>query len=239
MQARGTTRDWRPPVIFFEIVTIPRDDDGLDARVGLASNDAMTSDAIASLMGEIEKAVNEPTMADRLRQSLPELQQRFAVAREREELAHWHEEYARVDALSDQGAERFAKVEMLIAEICDIYLETEAITAECSKFNRHAPPGMHVVETELKARGLTAFSRINPPLAKQTQLPDYDHSELNVWPQRKTAYVPAFTPAPADARYSADWGKLADERRRVDEERIERQLDDAEAAKREFYRPRD
>ena len=204
----------------------------------MASNDA-SSDAIGTLMGEIEKAVSEPTMTDRLRQSLPELQQRFAAARKREEMVHWQQEYERLDALSDQGAEDFAEVQKHIAAICDIFLKTEAITEACSQFNINSPPGMHVVEPELKARGLTAFSRINPPLAKQTQLPDYDHSELNVWPQRKTAYVPAFTPAPADARYSADWGKLADERRRVDEERIERQLDDAEAAKREFYRPRD
>ena len=67
----------------------------------------MTSDAIATLMGEIEKAVSEPTMTDRLRQSLPELQQRFAAAREREEIAHWRQEYQRLDALSDKGAETF------------------------------------------------------------------------------------------------------------------------------------
>jgi len=202
----------------------------------MASNDA-SSDAIGTLMGEIEKAVSEPTMTDRLRLSLPELQQRFAAAREREELAHWQQEYQRLDALSDKGAERFSKVEMLIAEICDIYLETEAITAECSKFNRHAPPGMHVVGPEQKVRGPS--SRANPSMLKQTQLPDWSRSELNVWPQRKTAYVPAFTPAPADARYSADWGKLVDERRRENDERLERALDEADRQREEFYRPRD
>ena len=70
----------------------------------MASNDA-SSDAIGTLMGEIEKAVSEPTMTDRLRLSLPELQQQFAAARKREEMVHWQQEYERLDALSDQGAE--------------------------------------------------------------------------------------------------------------------------------------
>jgi hypothetical protein len=204
----------------------------------MASNDA-SSDAIGTLMGEIEKAVSEPTMTDRLRLSLPKLQQQFAAARKREEMVHWQQEYERLDALSDQGAEDFAEVQKHIAAICDIFLKTEAITEACSKFNRHAPPGMHVVGPELKARGLTAFSRVNPPLAKQTQLPQYDHSELLVWPQRKPTYVPAFNPAPMDINKTSEWGHAADARRRVNEERIERQLDEAEAAKREFYRPRD
>jgi hypothetical protein len=50
-----------------------------------ASNDA-SSDAIGTLMGEIEKAVSEPTMTDRLRLSLPEPQHQFAAARKREEM---------------------------------------------------------------------------------------------------------------------------------------------------------
>ena len=96
---------------------------------------------------------------------------------------------------------------------------------------------MHVVGPEQKVRGPS--SRANPSMLKQTQLPDWSRSELNVWPQRKTAYVPAFTPAPADARYSADWGKLADERRRENDERLERALDEADRQREEFYRPRD
>jgi hypothetical protein len=41
-----------------------------------------------------------------------------------------------------------------------------------------------------------------------------------------------------DINKTSEWGHAADARRRENEERIERQLDEAEAAKREFYRPR-
>ena len=40
-------------------------------------------------------------------------------------------------------------------------------------------------------------------------------------------------------RIFGDWGKLADERRRENDERLERALDEADRQREEFYRPRD
>jgi hypothetical protein len=132
----------------------------------------------------------------RLRLTLPELQQKFAAAREQEDMAQWEQESLRVQTIRDNAAERFAKVPKLIDELIELFRENEAVEKECSRINGSAPAGEHrrLVAPELKARGLEAFSRTNPPMAKVTSLPNWEQSEVMLWPAR-TSYFP-FAPAP-------------------------------------------
>jgi hypothetical protein len=232
----------------------------------LAANDA-TSDTLAVLIAEVENAVSDSTVRierdraldisvspnveaahralteaelsrARLRLSLPDLQHKLDTVRAQEQAAQCEQEFLRVDALSDKGAEQFAEIPKLFAEIRDIFLETEAITAECSKFNIASPPGMHVVPPELKARGLTNFTQANPSVLGVTKLPDISHSELYVWPIHQP-FTPAFAPPPAiDLNTTSMWGVEASARRRAADAKVDQELAEAEAAKVEFYRGR-
>lgn len=174
----------------------------------------------------------------RLRLTLPELQQKFAAAREQEDMARWEQEFLRVQTIRDKAAERFAKVPKLIDELIELFRENEAVEKECSRINGSAPAGEHrrLVAPELKARGLDAFSRTNPPMAKGTTLPNYEQSEVMLWPPKRTFFP--FAPAPQDIRHTADWHRTSTEQCRLNDERIDRELADLEAAKKEFYRGR-
>jgi hypothetical protein len=171
----------------------------------------------------------------RLRLALPELQQKLEVARERVEAAQWEQEFLRVQTIRDEAAERFAKVPKLIDELIELFRENEAVEKECSRINGSAPAGEHrrLVAAELKARGLDAFSRTNPPMAKGTTLPNYEQSEVMLWPPKSSFFPFA---APQDIRHTADWHRASTEQRRLNDERIDRELADLEIAKREFYR---
>jgi hypothetical protein len=172
----------------------------------------------------------------RLRLALPELQQKLEVAREREEAAQWQHEFLRVEIIRDKAAEKWARVPQLISELIELFRLAETIDKECSRVNGSAPAGEHrrLIGPELKARGLAAFSRANPPIAKGTTLPDWVQSEVMLWPL-KSSFFP-FAPAPQDIRYTSEWHRASTEQRRLNDERIDRELADLEAAKKEFYR---
>ena len=238
----------------------------LEQRITAALTSAdITSGELAVLINETETAVSDATkkvelqraldisvspdsaaahrmitedefLRARLRLTLPELQQKFAAAREQEDMAQWEQEFLRVQTIRDKAAERFAKVPKLIDELIELFRENEAVEKECSRINGSAPAGEHrrLVAPELKARGLDAFSRTNPPMAKGTTLPNYEQSEVMLWPPKRTFFP--FAPAPQDIRHTADWHRTSTEQRRLNDERIDRELADLEAAKKEFYR---
>jgi hypothetical protein len=93
----------------------------------------------------------------------------------------------------------------------------------------------HLIGPELKARNLTAFSQTNPPMSKGTTLPDFNHSEVMLWPIRQSFYQ-AYAPAPMDIIHTSEWGVAVAQQRRLNDERIDRELEIAEQQKREFYR---
>ena len=137
----------------------------------------------------------------RLRSVLPQLQQKYAVARERESVAQWQIEYNHVEALRDKMAEKWARVPKLIDELIEIFRENEALNKQMSNVNGAAPPGKRrLLDAELLWRGLDAFSRSQPPISKGTTLPICEQSELSAWPPKPT-FSPAFMPAPQDIRH--------------------------------------
>ena len=175
----------------------------------------------------------------RLKLVLPDLQHKLEAVCEQERTAQWEQEFLRVEIIRDKAAEKWARVPEIIDELIQLFREDEAIKAECSRVNGSAPNGemRRLVGPELKARGLDSFSRGDPSMAKVTQLPDFNHSELMLWPPRPS-FIPRFGPAPSDIHYTDQWGLAADRQRRLANEKIDRELAEAEAAKREFYRPR-
>jgi hypothetical protein len=73
-------------------------------------------------------------------------------------------------------------------------------------------------------------------MAKGTTLPNWAQSEVMLWPPKRTFFP--FAPAPTDVRQTSEWHRASTEQRRRNDERIDRELADLEAAKKEFYRGR-
>jgi hypothetical protein len=95
----------------------------------------------------------------RLRLTLPELQQKFAAAREQEDMAQWEQEFLRVQTIRDKAAERFAKVPKLIDELIELFRENEAVEKSAQGLmDRLLLASRRLVAPEQKARGLDAFS---------------------------------------------------------------------------------
>ena len=172
---------------------------------------------------------------NRLSLVLPELQQKLQEAVAQELAAQWEADYLHGDAVCNKAAENFACLPALFAKIIDIYREREAANAMRSKINSAAPPGEHrrLKDPELLARGLDNFSRANPPMSEGTQLPDWSHSEKMLWPIRQSFFP--YAPAPQDIHHTSEWGRAADRQRRLNDERIDRELAEIERQRKEFY----
>ena len=152
------------------------------------------------------------------------------------DVAQWEIEHNRVEALRDKMAEKWTRVPALINELISIFTENEALNKQISNVNGAAPPGeRRLLDAELLWRGLDAFSRSQPPLAKVTSLPIVAQSELSAWPPR-SSFIPSFAPPPMDVNTTSEWHRASTEQRRLNDERIDRELAEMEAAKKEFYR---
>jgi hypothetical protein len=73
-------------------------------------------------------------------------------------------------------------------------------------------------------------------MAKGATLPDWSQSEKMLWPIGQSFFP--FAPVPTDIRHTADWHRASTEQRRLNDERIDHELAEMEAAKKEFYRGR-
>jgi hypothetical protein len=84
---------------------------------------------------------------------------------------------------------------------------------------------------ELTARGLGDFTAADPSIARGVQLPDFERSEMMVWPPRTTPLVLLVAPpASGDSRrYSGDWWQVKEEEARAQRERQEREIAEQEA----------
>ena len=70
----------------------------------------------------------------RLRLTLPELQQKFAAAREQEDMAQWEQEFLRVGSfVTKQLKNGLAYVPQLISELIELFRLAETIDKECSR----------------------------------------------------------------------------------------------------------
>jgi hypothetical protein len=64
------------------------------------------------------------------------------------------------------------------------------------------------------------------------------HCELLIWPPPRPAFQPFGPPPGIDINTSSEWGRVVSERRRRNDERIDKELELAEQQKRAFYAPR-
>ena len=119
----------------------------------------------------------------RLRSLLPKLEERFIQLQNDEEMAHWSAAYPATKIKRDNASERLKRIQILFAEIINLFQEAEAVDREVSVVIGSAPGEFRRLHgVELTARGLQSFSREQPSLASNLRLPDYNRSDRLAFP---------------------------------------------------------
>jgi hypothetical protein len=139
---------------------------------------------------------------DRLRTHLPRLRDRLREVQAAEYAAAWEPEYKRVEGTRDElAAELAATYPKLVAQLVHLLGRIEECDREVSRINGSAPDGesRRLRQVEVVARALDSFSRDNPSITKELQLPDWERSNRLAWPPPKAplaalvaAAIPAF-----------------------------------------------
>jgi hypothetical protein len=177
---------------------------------------------------------------DRLRTVLPRLQARHLETVAAEYLTLWRADYevlkVKRDALAAELGEVYPKV---VNQLVDLLTRIRANDAELSRLHQARPSGagLHLAGAELVARGLEGFSRDEPSITKELQLPDWTYSAKMSWPPPQTPLAALVAPpASGDSRrHSGDWWKVKEEEARVQRERQEREAAEQEAKARENW----
>jgi hypothetical protein len=189
----------------------------LDALAALLSE---TEAAIQSAAGEVER-VRERAMdpveipnanvaramietaefaRERLQSLLPRLRARYVETEADEYARTWSAAYmdarAHRSALAAELRELYPKQ---IAPLVDLFQRIAAEHEASGVLNREAPPDEHrrLIDIELMARDLDAFSRDQPSILTTCTLPNFDNSAELLWPPRPPPFASLLaTPPP-------------------------------------------
>ena len=140
-------------------------------------------------------------------------------------MAAWLPEYdvlmRQRDALAEELSEVYPDA---VAKLVDLFHRINGNDEELSRLHQARPPGvtLHLLSSELEARGLDGFSRDMPSLRTAVQLFDWSSGQ-QIWPPRRQSAQSAFAAAVPvdDARFSANWAQ--DNERRAAAQRAEQQ----------------
>jgi hypothetical protein len=145
-----------------------------------------------------EAVVEAELCRSRLNAALPKLRDKLAGALEAERHARWLSEYCDVktelDALVEEFAEAYPR---LTSELVDLFYRVQQCDRKCSEVDALASnlnaEHRRLSKVELSARGIEAFSRDRPEIAKGVVLPDFDISSRTRWPaQTSTSFAAAY-----------------------------------------------
>jgi hypothetical protein len=145
----------------------------LEQRISaILATDNVSSDAIGTLLIEVETEVSESTkkveleraisvssdmsaadahrmitqnelVRSRLRSSLPALQHKYAAAEARQFAEQWEADYLRVEKIRDDAAEQYAEIPKLMDRIIELFRLAESVDKQCSTVNGTAPANEH------------------------------------------------------------------------------------------------
>jgi hypothetical protein len=155
-----------------------------------------------------------------LRTALLRLQRRLRETQERESRAQWYAEYEAVKSKRDALATEFREVyPEFEGKVVSLLSRMAANDAEISRLHFRRQPGvkLHLLETELAARGLERFTRDVPSIAKELKLPAFHPGEPPAWPRRVQPHPALFAPTPYDPRFSDRWWEAREQQRRAQE----------------------
>ncbi|MGO9401730.1 MAG: hypothetical protein ACLP19_28415 [Xanthobacteraceae bacterium] len=189
-----------------------------------AAEEAKALDLVASPDGDKARAaVDEVAWAcKRLRAQLPKLHQQYAAAYAKESQARWDAEHARIKALVEAEAKRFAECREYMQLVADRFAAAKAIEKEVVQFNISSPPGMHIDGVELTARNLQSFSTHAPSVVDKTVLQTWEPGGRSLWPPPRVIDPAMFGPVPLhDVKYSDHWWENSQARQQILLERAE------------------
>jgi hypothetical protein len=181
--------------------------------------------AFESLASPNPKAAREAMQAAEfvqtwLRTALLRLQRRLRETQEREGRAQWYAEYEALKAKRDALAAEFREVyPEFEAKVVSLLSRMASNDAEISNlhFRRQSGVKLHLLETELVARGLERFTRDVPSIAKELKLPAFHPGEPPAWPRRVQSHLTVFAPTPYDPRFSDHWWEAREQQRLAQE----------------------
>ena len=158
-------------------------------------------------------------LRDRLQAALPVLQLRLLELQAQEYSVQWHDEYAQIEAechaLATEMREVYRGVQ---SKLVDVLTRKKACDAEVSRINGSAPAGvaLRLREVELVARNLEGFTRDQPSITNELQLPDWDQPVKLAWPPPQTALAVLAVQGMAAAvdHPGGNWWQRRDERQR-------------------------
>lgn len=102
------------------------------------------------------------------------LDARLAEVRTAEDLKRWHSDCDAVEVERDTLATELRAYPEFLAKFTDLLARIANNDAALSKLHFARPAGVsrHLLGAELVARGLESFSRENPSITKELQLPN-------------------------------------------------------------------
>jgi hypothetical protein len=172
-------------------------------------------------------------LTQRLQVALPRLGQRLEEIQAAEHAAEWEPEFERVKARRDELARECAELYPTVTDqLVDLFKRISECDGEISRINGAAPSGEHrrLLEVELHARGLDAFTRDEPSIITELlKLPNWADSARMAWPLPEPFDPERFAPVPFDPRHSPDWWKVKQEEADALREREEREAAEREA----------
>ncbi len=148
----------------------------------------------------------------RLKTLLPRLQRRLARAHEREDGKRWQQDYNRLkpkrDALAVELRDFYPTFAAKLAGLLDRIAANDVELSQLNSSRPNGASGAYLYGAELTARELGGFSRVQPSLSKQLQLPDWQQSDRLIYPPPRpspaAAYAATLAPAYGDHR-GANW----------------------------------
>jgi hypothetical protein len=179
--------------------------------------------------------------AARLRTLLPRLHEALRQAQAREVYERWISSYQKLKPQLDEAAEEFAEeYPALVAKLVELFKKAAALDVQLSACNSIRPAGepRHLRSVELTARDLADFSYAAPSILKLAVLPDFEHSDQNLWPLKAPSM--ASVVMPMDGRVnkfdcSPEWWRAGQEATEEKRKQDAQALAQAARERDEFY----
>ncbi len=161
------------------------------------------------------------TSVSRLSAQLPKIRAKISRCLESERHSRWEADFRRLKIEQSALARDFAECyPRLVTELVYLFNRMAALDHKCAEVDGQAAnltnEHRRLGKTELLARGMSAYSRAQPELAKSVVLPDFDQSARTRWPATSpTSFAASFSESMVSPHSAnADWGQPTEVARR-------------------------
>jgi hypothetical protein len=222
----------------------------VDADAAAEAARAEMADPIAAPDLRTARAKVEATefTAARLRSLVPRLMDRHREIVHATERADWLKRFADLEhQRNNLAAELASQYPKLVSQLIELFGRAGALDQQLSRLHQSRPSGCkgQLLSVELTARGLSEYSRDQPPLARELRIPDFHESNRLLYPPRDdepfaVTVSGAVSSVHSRQRHSGDWHKALtaenEQRRLLEQQRIKEEAALQDESKREFER---